>query len=50
MTNMRYEYSDSTQLSPHFNVGEFRCRCGKAHEILINPELVNKLINDGMMK
>ena len=40
---MRYEYSDTTQLSPHFNVSEFRCKCGREHEILINPELVSKL-------
>ena len=38
-----YEYSDTTQLSPHFNISEFRCKCGKEHETLNNPELIEKL-------
>ena len=38
-----YEYSDKTQLSPHFNAKEFRCKCGKEHEFGISNELVNKL-------
>ena len=38
-----YEYSDNTQLSPHFNVKEFRCKCGKEHETLISDELIEKL-------
>ena len=38
-----YDYNDSTQLSPHFNVREFRCSCGGNHEILIASELVDKL-------
>ncbi|MBQ6040240.1 MAG: hypothetical protein IJL32_05640 [Oscillospiraceae bacterium] len=38
-----YEYSDNTQLSPHFNISEFRCKCGKEHETLNNPELIKKL-------
>ena len=38
-----YEYSDNTQLSPHFNISEFRCKCGKEHETLNNPELIEKL-------
>ena len=40
-----YEYSDNTQLSPHFNISEFRCKCGKEHETLNNPELIEKLEN-----
>jgi len=40
-----YEYSDTTQLSPHFNISEFRCKCGKEHETLNNPELIEKLEN-----
>ena len=24
-----YGYADNTQLSPHFNAQEFRCKCGK---------------------
>lgn len=38
-----YDYNDSTQLSPHFNVREFRCSCGGNHETLIASELVDKL-------
>lgn len=38
-----YDYNDSTQLSPHFNVREFRCSCGKSHETLLASELVDKL-------
>ena len=38
-----YDYNDSTQLSPHFNIREFRCNCGINHETLIASELVDKL-------
>ena len=38
-----YDYNDSTQLSPHFNIREFRCSCGKSHETLIASELIDKL-------
>ncbi len=40
---MRYDYRDNTQLSAHFNVQEFRCKCGREHDILINPELIVNL-------
>ena len=43
MSVNHYDYNDSTQLSPHFNVKEFRCSCGKVHETLIASELVDKL-------
>ncbi len=33
----------SKQLSPHFNVSEFRCKCGKEHSTLIADELIDKL-------
>lgn len=39
----KFEFGDKSQLSPHFNVQEFKCKCGKEHEILIAKELVNKL-------
>lgn len=39
----KYEFGDTTQLSPHFNAKEFRCKCGKEHETLINTELIEKL-------
>ncbi|WP_294475950.1 GH25 family lysozyme [uncultured Ruminococcus sp.] len=41
--NKKYEYSDTTQLSPHFNAKEFRCKCGKEHEFSISDELIEKL-------
>jgi len=39
----KFEYGDKSQLSPHFNVQEFKCKCGKEHEILLSMELVDKL-------
>lgn len=39
----KFESGDKSQLSPHFNVQEFKCKCGKEHEILIAEELVEKL-------
>ena len=38
-----YRNDDNTQLSEHFNVQEFRCKCGQNHEILISDELVSRL-------
>lgn len=38
-----YDFNDSTQLSPHFNISEFRCKCGREHETLNSPELIEKL-------
>lgn len=38
-----YDFNNTTQLSPHFNVKEFKCKCGKEHEILISEELVANL-------
>ena len=35
-----YAYNDKTQLSKHFNVQEFKCKCGKHHDIVINTRLV----------
>ena len=40
---MIYKYNDETQLSTHFNVREFRCKCGKTHDTEINPNLVDSL-------
>ena len=40
---MKYQYSDSTQITPHFNSTEFRCKCGKEHEFEVNDNLVQKL-------
>lgn len=38
-----YKYNDNTQLTPHFNVSEFRCKCGETHDTILNPELPKKL-------
>lgn len=42
MTNT-YKSSDKTQLTTHFNVSEFKCKCGQNHDTIINPELPEKL-------
>lgn len=39
----KYEFGDTTQLSPHFNAKEFRCKCGKEHDFQISNELIAKL-------
>lgn len=38
-----YKYNCKTQLTEHFNVKEFRCKCGKSHNILLDTSLVNML-------
>ena len=38
-----YKFDDTTQITPHFNAKEFRCKCGKVHAFSISNELVNKL-------
>lgn len=38
-----YNYNDKKQLSQHFNVQEFKCKCGKAHDIIIDNTLVDRL-------
>lgn len=38
-----YKSNDTTQLSAHFNVQEFRCKCGGAHDIQLETALVSKL-------
>ena len=38
-----YGYSSNVQLSAHFNVREFRCKCGKAHDTKIDTDEVNIL-------
>lgn len=43
MSAKTYNFADTTQLSPHFNVQEFFCKCGDAHDTLVSDELINKL-------
>ena len=38
-----YKFDDTTQITPHFNAKEFRCKCGKEHAFSISNELVDKL-------
>ena len=38
-----YKYNDKTQLTEHFNVQEFRCKCGGTHDVIIDSTLVTKL-------
>ncbi|MDE5772745.1 MAG: hypothetical protein K2I06_14185 [Ruminococcus sp.] len=38
-----YKSTDKTQLTEHFNVSEFRCKCGGNHDTILNPELPEKL-------
>lgn len=39
MTKISYKYDDRTQLTKHFNVQEWKCKCGKKHEIIIDDKL-----------
>ena len=34
-----YKYNDKTQLTKHMNVQEFKCKCGRNHEIKIDSDL-----------
>lgn len=38
-----YSFTDDTQLTPHFNAHEFKCKCGQSHDFQISDELVTKL-------
>ena len=38
-----YKSTDKTQLTAHFNISEFRCKCGGNHDTILNPELPDKL-------
>ena len=38
-----YPFNDTTQLSPHFNAKEFKCKCGKEHDFSVSEELIEKL-------
>ena len=34
-----YKYNDKTQLTKHFNVSEWKCKCGKNHDIKIDEKM-----------
>ena len=38
-----YSFTDDTQLTPHFNAHEFKCKCGQSHDFQLSDELVTKL-------
>ena len=38
MSVKTYKYNDKTQLTKHFNVQEWKCKCGKNHEIKIDDK------------
>lgn len=38
-----YKSTDKTQLTAHFNVSEFRCKCGGTHDTKIDTALPEKL-------
>lgn len=40
-----YVYCSKVQITPHFNVSEFRCKCGKAHDIVLDDSLPEFLEN-----
>ncbi len=38
-----YPFTDDTQLTPHFNAHEFKCKCGQPHDFQLADDLVGKL-------
>ncbi len=38
-----YNSTDRTQITEHFNVSEFRCKCGGNHDTKLDNELIRKL-------
>lgn len=43
MSVIIYGAYERKQISPHFNTQEFKCKCGKTHEIKIDSKLVDYL-------
>ncbi len=38
-----FKSTDKTQLTAHFNISEFRCKCGGNHDTKLDSELADKL-------
>ncbi len=38
-----YKSTDKTQLTEHFNVSEFKCKCGGSHDTRLDEALIQKL-------
>lgn len=49
MAIKNYNYNDNSRLSEHFKVSEFKCKCGKNHEIKIDSDLIT-LLENAMVK
>ena len=45
MAILEYKNKTKCKISEHFDAYEFRCKCGKSHDILIDTDLVNWLEN-----
>lgn len=45
MKLITYKYNDKTQLTEHYRVQEWRCKCGKNHDIVIADTLPTLLEN-----
>lgn len=43
MSVKTYKYNNSSKVTEHFKVSEFRCKCGATHDTLISQELVDRL-------
>ena len=43
MSIKTYKSTDRTQLTEHFNISEFRCKCGGTHDTKLDTELSDKL-------
>ncbi|MDE7098320.1 MAG: hypothetical protein K2O60_04165 [Ruminococcus sp.] len=43
MSIKTYKSTDKTQLTEHFNISEFRCKCGGTHDTKLDTDLVDKL-------
>lgn len=44
MSNIKqYNCNSNAQLSQHFNVSEFKCKCGGSHNIINDSDLINML-------
>ena len=38
-----FKSTDRTQLTTHFNVSEFKCKCGGSHDTKLDTDLADKL-------
>lgn len=43
MNIITYKHNDNTQISPHFNAQEFKCKCGQSHDFNVADALVENL-------